>query len=485
MKVELQDPALFSFDDSFAGLGLLNQSQPRLMARVRAAFEENRAFCQTHVRPLALASDLALQRDPSALATELLELALQHRRFTRFLPPLLGGWGDGTAIAPVVNAEETAAVDPGFVGVLSGHGLGMVALGCTMNLRVLDWFAARTVAGEKQRPAFLVDCAITEPNAGSDVEEAALVDHARLSCHAERVSDGAILRGRKCFISGGHFASHHVVIMPFDRHRARATMSVFLVPADTPGFSLGRLEHKMGQKAGPASELVFEDCLVPAENIVLDAERLGCEAFEPLLYAVLGATRIYVAAWATGIGRGAFEVALRFAQRTRYRGRSLLSQQFAQRCLIDMLANVHTSRAVYLQALATLLAANGGSGLPELTGSAWFRALYHSRLSRRLRHNPRVQRALLSRAAARDASTTARVQFQASLAKVVASDLAMQNCQRALELMGSAGLRHGAGAEKLFRDAKLCQIFEGTNQLNRLHMVQHALAGRGENVEVF
>ena len=110
MKVELQDPALFSFDDSFAGLGLLNQSQPRLMARVRAAFEENRAFCQTHVRPLALASDLALQRDPSALATELLELALQHRRFTRFLPPLLGGWGDGTAIAPVHTAPHHARV---------------------------------------------------------------------------------------------------------------------------------------------------------------------------------------------------------------------------------------------------------------------------------------------------------------------------------------------------------------------------------------
>jgi alkylation response protein AidB-like acyl-CoA dehydrogenase len=218
---------------------------------------------------------------------------------------------------------------------------------------------------------------------------------------------------------------------------------------------------------------------------VLDAERLEREAFEPLLHSVLGATRIYVAAWATGIGRGAFEVALGFARSARYRGRSLLSSQFAQRCLVDMLANVHTARAVYLQALSALLAANGGSGMPELAGSAWFRALYHSRLSRRLRHDPRVQRALLQRASARNASTTSRVQFQASLAKVVASDLAMQNCQRALELMGSAGLRHGAGAEKLFRDAKLCQIFEGTNQLNRLHMAQHALSGRAEHMEVF
>jgi acyl-CoA dehydrogenase len=483
MQVQLDDPDLFSFDEGFASLAYLERSEPRLIAKVRESFDENRRFCRDHVRPLALATDLELQREPDKLADRLLSLAIEHRRFSRLLPRMLGGLGDGNLIAPIVSAEETAAIDPGFVGVLSGHGLGMVALGYTMNLRAMDWFSERTVRGELDGPRFLIDCAITEPSAGTDVEETALITHANLGCEAQRVQGGAVLRGRKCFISGGHFATHHLVIMPFDRKDPVRSTSVFMVPADSPGFSLGKLENKMGQKAGPASELVFDDCFVPDDQIVLDAQRHESHVFESLLHGVLGATRIYVGAWATGIGRGALEIALDFARTHKWRGKTLIQHQFAQRALVDMLMNVHKSRGVYLEAMFALMHANGGAGAPDIASTGLFRALYQSYPVRKLRHAPAVQRALLKRIGKRTPAGR-RVQFYSSLAKVVGSDLAMENCHRALELMGAVGMRHGAGAEKLFRDAKLCQIFEGTNQLNRLHMLQHSFAQR-VGMEVF
>jgi acyl-CoA dehydrogenase len=483
MARELDDPDLFSFDESYPSLAYLARHEPRLIAKVRDVFEDNRSFCREHVAPLALSTDLALQRDPGALAEELLSLAITHRRFSRFVPRMLGGLGDGTLIAPIVSAEEIAAVDPGFVGVLSGHGLGMVALGYTMNLRALDAFGERTVRCEQGGPRFLIDCAITEPSAGTDVEETALITHADLQCEAKRVEGGALLRGRKCFISGGHFATHHLVIMPFDRKDPLGTTSVFLVRGDSPGFSLGKLENKMGQKAGPASELVFDDCFVPTEDIVLDAEKHDGVPLESLLHGVLGATRIYVGAWATGIGRGAFEIALRFAKTHKWRGKTLIQHQFAQRALVDMLINVHQARSVYVDAMFALMNANGGAGAPEVASTGLFRALYHSYPVRRVRHSERVQRALLRRVGRRTRESS-RVQFFSSLAKVVGSDLAMDNCHRALDLMGAVGARHDAGAEKLFRDAKLCQIFEGTNQLNRLHMLQHSVAAR-VGMEVF
>lgn len=484
MRIEFDKPDLFSFDESFPSLVYLERSEPKLMGKVREAFEETRTFCQTHVRPLALSTDLELQQDPNALADKLLDLAIRHRRFSRLVPRMLGGLGDGTVIAPIISAEETAAVDPGFVGVLSGHGLGMVALGYTMNLRMLDWFGEQTVRGETGGPRFLIDCAITEPDAGTDVEETALVPHAKLASEAKRVPGGALLNGRKCFISAGHFASHHLVIMPFDRRDAVRTTSVFLVPGDSPGFSLGKLENKMGQKAGSASELVFDDCFVPDSNILLDAQKFDHASYESLLFGVLGATRVYVGAWATGIGRGAFEIALQFAKTTKWRGKTLINQQFAQRALIDMFVNVHKSRSVYLEGLFALMNANGGGGAPEIAQTGLFRAIYQSYPVRKVRHSQRVQNMLIGRVSRRTEHTS-RVQFYSSLAKVVGSDLAMENCHRAIELMGAAGVRHGAGVEKLFRDAKLCQIFEGTNQLNRLHMLQHQFASKDATMEVF
>lgn len=484
-QFQFDSPDLFSFEDCFPGLHYLQKHEPGMVARARATFEDNRSFCQTHVRPLALSSDRRLQAHPDEVATELLQLAIKHRRFSRFVPTVFGGLGDGTAVGPMIAAEEIAAVDPGFVGVLSGHGLGMVALMLTANVRLIDWFSRRTVESESGGRPFLIDCAITEPGAGTDMEETALMPHAQMVSEAKRVPGGAVLNGRKCFISGGHFATHHLVILPFDRSDPVGTGSLFVVPTDSEGFSLGKLENKMGQKSGPASELVLEDCFVPDDMIAIDGAAFDESIVGALLDGVLGATRVYVGAWATGAARGAFETALQFAKTHHVRGERVIDQQWAQEALTNMMMNVHRARATYMEALFALMGAAGGGGAPGFINSTWFSAIYRSYPVSVVRQSEFVRRALIRKRVQEQGATGQRVQFYSSLAKVSCSDLAMETCHLAIEMMGAAGVRHEAGAEKLFRDAKLCQIFEGTNQLNRLHMFNQFVARDVPGLEVF
>lgn len=483
----LESPDLLDFEDCFPSLAYLGRRERGAVRRLKAAFREARAFSKTHVRPLALAGDAALQQDPTAPPRALLELALAHRRFSRLVPGILGGLGESSLAAPIVAAEETAAVDPGFVGLTSGHGLGMAAIAFSCNLRILDYFAEQTVKGESgEAEPFLIDCAITEPTAGTDAEETQLLPKATLMSEARRVPGGAVLNGRKCFISGGQYATHHLILLPFDRRDPVRTMAMFLVPTGSKGFSVGPPDQKMGQKSGPAVELAFEECFVPEDRIVIDGEALGREIAEMLLNAVLGYTRIYVGAWATGIGRGAFETALAFAKTHSHRGRRVIEHQWAQECLTNMLMNVHKARATYVEAMLAFIDANGGRiGAPAFVSSPWFQAVRRSRPVRRVLLSETLRKVVVRKRACFRGRVEQRIQFYSSLAKVACSDLAMETCHLALEMMGAAGVRHGAGAEKLLRDAKLCQIFEGTNQLNRLHMFKHFVARDVPGLSVF
>jgi alkylation response protein AidB-like acyl-CoA dehydrogenase len=114
-----------------------------------------------------------------------------------------------------------------------------------------------------------------------------------------------------------------------------------------------------------------------------------------------------------------------------------------------------------------------------------FRKTYGSWVTRKWRHSRAFKRFLLQRESKRPVGDSQRLQFYSSLAKVLGTDAGVENCHKALDLMGQVGLRHDAGAEKLFRDAKLCQIFEGTNQLNRLNMFKHFIARDISGLETF
>lgn len=481
-----EDPALFSFEDQFASLVTLAKMRPRTMRLVRQDVEFMRRFCRNEIAPLTLSTDLAIQRDKSRLADEILEKAVQHKLGSRNVPRFLGGTSSGVIWSLNPAMEEAASVEPALLtGVLGGQNLGMAALLFTMNFRVLDWVAKETVRAESAGRSFLLDVAITEPQAGSDMEEIELLPDAKIVTRADPVDGGYVLNGQKCFITGGHQANYHLVVAPTDLRHPAATFSMFLVPSECEGFSLGRAEDKMGHKAGVASELFFRDCFLPDANLVFTARDLPAERRELMLGLVLGLSRISIGALGTGVARGAFELALRESKRVRYRGKALIHHQFAQEILTDMLAAVFQARATYIEATHVLLGALRRDRVPSLLNSPLFRFAYEFPPIRRIRHSRRLQRMALSQVNRIPRSLVQRLQFYSSLAKVSGTDAGMQNCHRALELMGAAGLRHEFGVEKLFRDAKLCQIFEGTNQLNRLNMFNNYIARDVHGLQVF
>jgi len=248
----------------------------------------------------------------------------------------------------------------------------------------------------------------------------------------------------------------------------------------------------MGQWAGPASELIFEDCFVPEENIVLAADAYPGEAgggkAALLLETVLGITRTMVGALSTGAARGVFERALSLAKTTRHRGRTLIHHQWAQAELTDMFLNVGKARAMYIEATFALMNNLNplvSGAMPRFMNSAAAARFMQNRWSRKVLHSEVWRKAVFRRLHAEPPENNARIQVISSMAKVVGSDMAMENAHRAVALLNQAGLRHDRGVEKFFRDAKLLQIFEGTNQLNRLNIFKHALARDLPGVEVF
>ncbi len=489
-QIDFENENLFAFDEGFFSMMYLAGFNKRLVREARKAVAVNREFCLKHLKPLALEVDRKYEQDPNYLPWEMVRLAAKHRRLSSYIPKYLGGCGEPMAmIGPVM--EEQAATDTAFVGLLGGHGLGLAALMMTFNLKVVDQVIGEIVNGEKTMNPVMLSCAITEPTAGSDVEEEELYPKARLMCSAKRVAGGALLNGRKVFISTGHVAKYHVVLMPFDQKRPLETFAGFLVPSDAQGFALGRMEHKMGQRAGPASELIFEDCFVPEEHIIMAIDdkfgRIFPGQYPRLLKGVLGITRAAVGAWSTGTARGVTELAIDFAKTHKLKGKTMISHQFVQAHLTNMVMNVLMARAVYMESYFSNMInlKMGLDKIPAFLDNQLVAWLLSTKPYKKILHSDFVRKLFLQNLSSATKAQDRRVQYAASMAKVVGSDMAMENCHLALELCGEAGVRHDRGMEKFFRDAKLLQIFEGTNQLNRLNFFHNYVGRYVPGVEVY
>jgi len=484
---------LFSFEDSFHSL--MSGYSRGMLQQARKAFYDEREFLREHLAPLVLKEDREHARDHEHMSWEMLRLSGRHGRLSSFIPAFMGGSGKSVGGAMMINMEEQASVDCAYCGLMGGHGLGLVSVMMTFNLKIMQRVIDNIVSREKDDKPYVIDCAITEPAAGTDVEEVELYPHARLMCRAKRVKGGAILNGRKVFISTGHMASDHVVIIPFDIKDPLNTMGCVLVPHNAEGFSLGRKEKKMGQRAGPASELIFEDCFVPEENIIMSSDEWPeyKDQFKALLHGVLGITRTAVGAWSTGTARGALERCIRIAREEKYKGKTLINRQWVQAILTNMYMNVMMARSVYLEAQFALVRNMGSRGMvtdmPAFINyrpvSAIMKRVFENRKIRQFYQSERLRKMMVKRMHDMPPENDARLQYMSSLAKVVGSDMAMENCHLAVELTGRAGIRHDRAVEKIFRDAKLLQIFEGTNQLNRLNIFQHYFCRKIPGVEVF
>ncbi len=254
---------------------------------------------------------------------------------------------------------------------------------------------------------------LSEVGAGSDV--------AAMSTRAVRDGDHYVLNGRKHWITGAGISDLYTVFAKTDPEAGHRGISAFVIEASTPGCTVGKLEHKMGMRGSPTGELVLDDCAVPTANLVGEEGR-G-------FYYAMGAldrSRPLVGGQALGIAQGAFELAVSYVKERKQFGHALAEFQGLQFMLADMSTQIDAARLLVYAAAAALDAGQG--------------------------------------------STRA-----SSAAKLFASDTAMRVTTDAVQLLGGAGYTRDFAAERMMRDAKVTQIYEGTNQIQRLVIAKEAL----------
>jgi butyryl-CoA dehydrogenase len=293
------------------------------------------------------------------------------------------------------------------------RGCGGIAL--AFGATALGTYPILLFGRDEQKRTFLPDIAagrklaafgLTEANAGSDA--------AGIETTAIRDGDSYILNGTKQWITNGGEASVYTVIAITDRLKGARGASAFIVEKGTPGFTFGAIESKMGIRASATRELVFQDCRIPRENI-LGREGMGFI----VAMKTLEKSRPGIGAQAIGIAQGAFEAALAFVKDRRQFGKPVSSFQGVQFMLADMATRIEASRAL-VYATARMMDA----GIKN-------------------------------------------VGMAAAMSKLTASDMAMQVTTDAVQLMGGSGYMKEYPVEKMMRDAKITQIYEGTNQIMR------------------
>ncbi|MGB7587542.1 MAG: acyl-CoA dehydrogenase family protein [Solirubrobacterales bacterium] len=458
--------------EAFPRLHQLERVDRGYVRRLEKLQLETREFADLYLRPAALEIDRRADSDPSYFDWHLVRAGALHGMLDLLIPAQAGGAG-GLAVHCAIVMEELCAACPGIANIFGAHALGIAPL-------LLDGPAHWDVLGDIAESArrgepMLMACALTEPDAGTDVEDVDLLARARITSQARPIPGGYALTGVKRFISNGSVARWLTVLMPTEPNQPVATWTCFLVDAQSEGFSVGRVEHKMGQRACHAAELVFEDVFVPHDRVVA---RVGDGAGATLI--VLAASRPPVGAIATGIARGAYERLLDWL-REDPAAQGMLEHQHVQLRLARMSEEIHLARQAYMDAATELdvVALGGPLRHPLLRGLGL--------MPNGMRRRPRVRRVMTSppgrelivRFLARTADDRAitRSLGLSSLAKARGSDVAMRVTHSALELIGLTDAPVRAELEKLWRDAKLTQIYEGTNQLNRIESYRALVAG--------
>jgi len=262
----------------------------------------------------------------------------------------------------------------------------------------------------------LIGCfCLTEPDAGSDA--------AAIRLRADRRADGYILNGSKQFISNGKRANLALVFAVTDPDSGKHGISAFLVPTNSPGFRVARLEDKLGQRASDTAHIVFEDCYVPADH------RLGAEG-EGLRIALanLEGGRIGIAAQAIGMAQAAFDAALVYARQRKTFGKPIIEHQAIAFRLADMATEIAAARALTHEA-----AALKDAGQPAL--------------------------------------------MLAAMAKLKASEMAEKVVSDALQIHGGYGFLKDFAVERIYRDVRVTRIYEGTSDIQRLIIARDLAAG--------
>jgi alkylation response protein AidB-like acyl-CoA dehydrogenase len=415
-----------------------------------------RRFARSILQPGAVALDRRLEVEHGYFPWDLVRAGAREGWLTAGVPTAWGGHGLSVT-AMSVAMEEMCAADAGAANIFGAHGLGLLPLMLSMDLDLGRRVLGPVVRATTRRFPLLCAFAITEPGGGSDVQEADGLRLGDVQSHAVRVRGGYRLTGRKVFISNGSVAEYIVVFVALDRTERQASWTGFVIRHGAAGVHPTRVERKMGQRACPAAEITFEDVFVP------DAWRVGREGEGwELTRRTLAVSRGPVGAIAVGIARDAYECALTYLRDTRPNGGRRHLEPWMEDTLAGMAVRIRTARAAYLEA---------GQHCDEILPGR----LAHdaaAALARAPVLGPRVVGALARNRRPGTAEAWAHQCVLGATAKIAGSDTAMKVTTEALDLIPVSAGPLRARAEKAFRDAKLTQIYEGTNQIN-LRAITH------------
>ena len=482
------------FDDLSCALRAVSSQPKGIVREAREVFAIARKFTNEVIRPHVLELDLKMTQDHDYLPWDFVQKANEWGFYTMFIPKIFGGKGYNLSTIGYF-LEEVASACLAMANLIGVHYLGYTKLVSSWNLRMINKLSRAVAEGEKTGKPCLLTLAMTEPDAGTDAQNTEFMNTGNLRCHAKKVDGGYKITGTKIFISCGHLSTWHLVHAYTDLERAAENTVMLAVKTGTKGFSFGKTEKKMGQQGSIASELIFNNCFVPDEDVCLDnAQALqltrSFKATNAQVFSYIWATsRVGVGYFGTAAARGAFEQALRFASQQKVDGKLLVNHEWCQSMLGEMFRNVAVSRAACFEGIQS-------SAMHGLWKMLNIKPIYYMtkytpaflllKIFGWLCEKPFTT--WLFRKICFDLQTDAeidRIDGWGSLAKITGTDAGIKNSHLALELMGQAGLRHDQMAEKILRDVKLLQIYEGTNQVNRINVFKRFIARNCRDVEVF
>ncbi|MCS4294909.1 alkylation response protein AidB-like acyl-CoA dehydrogenase [Comamonas sp. BIGb0152] len=324
------------------------------------------------------------------------------------VPDALGGAGlDYISLALVL--EEIAAGDGGTSTAIS-------VTNCPVNAILMRY------GSDAQKQQWLAPLArgemlgafcLTEPHVGSDASA--------LRTTASKQGDAYVINGVKQFITSGKNGQMAIVIAVTDKGAGKKGMSAFIVPTDNPGYQVARLEDKLGQHSSDTAQINFENCVIPAENLI-GAEG---EGYKIALGALEGG-RIGIAAQSVGMARSAFEVALQYAKERESFGTAIINHQAVGFRLAECATQIEAARQL----------------------------IWHA-------------------ASLRDAGQPCLK--EAAMAKLFASEMAERVCSAAIQTLGGYGVVNDFPVERIYRDVRVCQIYEGTSDVQKI-LITRALA---------
>lgn len=362
-----------------------------------------RDFGKTHIQPHVLEWD-ETQTFPLELFKKMGELGLMGV----LVPENYGGSGLGYLEYVTVISEVAR-----FCGAI---GLSLAAHNSLCTGHILQF------GNETQKQKYLPKLAtaewigawgLTEPNTGSDAMN--------MKCTARKEGNEWVINGTKCWITHGKSGDVAVVIARTGELRDSRGMSAFIVERGTPGFSGGKKENKLGMRASETAEMIFDNCRIPAENLIGEEGEGFIQSMK-----VLDGGRISIAALSLGIAKGAYDAALKYSQERHQFDKPIASFQGVSFKLADMYTNITAAELLTMQAA-----------------------------DMKNKHLPMTQ--------------------QAAMAKYYASEVAVRTADDAVQIFGGYGYTKDFPVEKYYRDAKLCTIGEGTSEIQKIVIAREAL----------